>query len=82
MLGRLAGTSELTDQESEGYLETIRTTIHARKNRVRHSMNMALIALGVRNPAFQAKAPEAAKSIGKVEVDHGDTNCKTPDAAE
>jgi 3-methyladenine DNA glycosylase AlkD len=80
VLGRLAGTSELTDQEAEAYLETIRTTIHTQKNRVRHSMNMALIALGLRNPAFQAKVMEAAKAIGRVEVDHGDTDCKTPDA--
>ncbi len=29
----------------------------------------------------EAKAIEAAKRIGKVEVDHGETNCKTPDAA-
>ena len=40
------------------------------------------IAIGSRSPTFQAKALEAAKAIGKVEVDHGDTACKTPDAAE
>jgi 3-methyladenine DNA glycosylase AlkD len=82
VLGRLAGTAELTDQEIEESLATIRTTIHGEKNRVRQSMNNALIAIGRRSPQFQAKALEAAKAIGKVEVDHGDTDCKTPDAAE
>lgn len=83
VLARLVGdpASGLTDEDCSGYLETIRTTIHGRKNRVRYSMNGALIALGLRNPAFQAKALEAAEAIGKVEVDHGDTDCKTPDAA-
>jgi 3-methyladenine DNA glycosylase AlkD len=83
VLARLAGNpaTGLSDRECAAYLETIRTTIHGRKNRVRYSMNGALIAIGLRSPEFQAKALEAAKAIGKVEVDHGDTDCKTPDAA-
>ena len=32
--------------------------------------------------ALRKAALVAAKRIGKVEVDHGDTACKTPDAAE
>ena len=40
----------------------------------------ALIAVGVFTPALRKKAIEAAKRIGKVEVDHGETNCRTPDA--
>jgi hypothetical protein len=31
---------------------------------------------------MQNKALAAAARIGKVEVDHGDTDCKTPDAAQ
>lgn len=81
MLARLAGTAELSDPEVEGYLGTIRATIHGRANRVKHTMNAALIAIGLRGPEFRAKALEAAQAIGKVEVDHGDTDCKTPDAA-
>jgi hypothetical protein len=45
-------------------------------------MNNALIAIGTRNAKVEKKALEAAKMIGKVEVDHGETGCKTPDAAE
>ena len=43
-------------------------------------MNGALIAIGVRNPKLEALTVAAAKRIGTVEVDHGDTDCKTPDA--
>jgi hypothetical protein len=43
-------------------------------------MNNALIAIGSHEP-LRADALEAARAIGKVEVDHGQTGCKTPDAA-
>jgi hypothetical protein len=44
-------------------------------------MNQAVIGIGVRNDALRRLAVAAAKRIGKVEVDHGETGCKTPDAA-
>ena len=44
-------------------------------------MNSALIAIGVRNAILEQKALSAADRIGKVLVDHGETDCKTPDAA-
>lgn len=50
-------------------------------NRVRHCMNGALIAIGCRNRELRTQALEAAKRIGKVKVDHGETSCKTPDAS-
>jgi 3-methyladenine DNA glycosylase AlkD len=62
-------------------LERIERDIHRSKNRVRDAMNMALIAVGLRNDALKAKALAAAGRIGKVEVDHGETDCKTPAAA-
>ena len=43
-------------------------------------MNQTLIAIGVRSPRLEKRARAVAKAIGKVEVDHGDTSCKTPDA--
>ncbi|MFE6587353.1 DNA alkylation repair protein, partial [Bacillus mobilis] len=42
--------------------------------------NRALIAIGVRNESLERQAIETARVIGKVEVDHGETSCKTPDA--
>lgn len=71
----------VNDQVLAGYIAEIEKSIHGRPNRTRHAMNMALVAIGVRNPRLQKLALEAAKRIGKVEVDHGQTSCQTPDAA-
>ncbi len=71
----------LTDKELEAHLKVIEKNIHKAKNKVRDTMNSALIAIGIRNEALQAKALAAAARIGKVEVNHGETGCKTPDAA-
>ena len=62
------------------YLKRIESDIHSSKNQVRDAMNSALIAIGLRSPALEKRALAAAKRIGKVEVDHGETGCKTPDA--
>ena len=43
-------------------------------------MNGALISIGVFKPGLRKKAIAAANRIGKVDVDHGETSCKTPDA--
>ena len=72
---------ELPDAYFENYLEIIERDIHTRKNMVRDAMNSALIAIGIRNPGLEKKALSAANKIGKVEADHGETSCKTPDAA-
>lgn len=72
---------ELPDECFEQYLKTIQRDIHNRKNHIRHAMNGALIAIGIRNAKLEAKALDAARAIGKVEVDHGETSCQTPDAA-
>jgi len=73
--------STLPDAYFETCLAQIEAEIHTRKNRVRDAMNSALIAIGIRNALLQAEALEAAGKIGKVVVDHGQTGCKTPDAA-
>ena len=70
----------LPDEYFERFLSTIERDIDESQNRVRHEMNNALIAIGIRNPALREKAFAAAARIGKVEVDHGETGCKTPDA--
>ena len=62
-------------------LEKIESQIYSQPNRVRYAMNNALIAIGTYNATYRDRAIAAAKRIGPVEVDHGVTNCKTPDAA-
>ena len=60
-------------------LATIEREVHGRANRVRYSMNSALIAIGMRNATLEKRAIAAARRIGPIEVDHGETGCKTPD---
>lgn len=76
----LDGECDIDDGEWEAHLQTIEATIHQSKNRVRYSMNNALIAIGLRSAVLQQQAIVAARRIGVVEVDHGETSCKTPDA--
>jgi 3-methyladenine DNA glycosylase AlkD len=64
----------------EPYLAVIEREIHGAPNRVRSAMNAAVIAIGGRSAGLAKKATAAARRIGKVEIDHGDTACKTPDA--
>ena len=63
-------------------LAEIERSIHAAPNARRAAMNQAVIAIGCRSAALRKAATAAAKRIGKLEVDHGDTACRTPDAAE
>lgn len=72
---------QLPDEYFAAYLAEIERSIHSRPNRTRDAMNNALIAIGVRSPKLTRLALSVAKRVGKVEVDHGDTHCKTPDAA-
>jgi len=82
VLGQLAlHDEELPDEYFEAHLRTIEKSIHGAKNYTRYAMNQAVIAIGVRNPNLTKMALAAAARIGKVSVDHGDTACKTPDAA-
>ncbi len=70
----------ISDADAEQILATIEKEIHHSPNWARYAMNGALISIGVFKPTLRTKAIEAAKRIGKIEVDHGETNCKTPDA--
>ncbi len=62
-------------------LAEIERSIHTAPNVLRDPLNLALIQIGCRNAALRKAATAAAKRIGKVTTDHGDTACKTPDAA-
>jgi 3-methyladenine DNA glycosylase AlkD len=70
----------LDDALCRQFLKTIEAAIHTAPNRAKHSMNMTLIAIGIYRPKLTKAAIAAAKRIGKVDVDHGETACKTPDA--
>ena len=60
-------------------LAELEKSIQASPNAQREAMLGALIAIGCRSTALRKSATAAAKRIGKVEIDYGDTSCKTPD---
>lgn len=70
----------VSDTEAGKILKTIENETHGSANWARYAMNGALIAIGVFKPSCRDKAIDAAKRIGKVEVDYGETYCETPDA--
>ena len=78
---RAVRDESLPDELFVPYLDLIRATIHERAHRVRHAMNNALIAVGTRNDVLERCALAVADAVGTVTVDHGQTNCTTPDAA-
>lgn len=80
-VAELALSSDLPDTKFAALLEAIERNLQRSPNLVRYAMNNALIAIGCRNAQLEKLAVAAAKRIGKVEVDHGDTSCQTPDAA-
>lgn len=83
LVGALAMRDEATpDAWFLARVSEIEKSIHAAPNAERGVMNRTLISLGCRNASLRKAAAAAAKKIGPVEVDHGDTACETPDAAE
>lgn len=83
LVGALAMIDEsMDDSWFAKRLAEIEKSIATAANAHRYLMNQAMISIGCRNAALRKLALAAAKRIGKVEVDHGDTDCKTPNALE
>ena len=61
-------------------LDKIGKSIHTAQNRVRHTMNNFVIAIGTYVLPLSRQAIAAARAMGEVTVDMGDTACKVPDA--
>jgi 3-methyladenine DNA glycosylase AlkD len=81
LVGRLAMLDPTLDEAWFGaQLATIEREIRAAPNDIREAMHQSLIEIGCRTAALRRAATEAARRIGPVEIDHGDTSCKTPDA--
>lgn len=70
----LAEVKELVDRVTK--------EIHKASNRVRYTMNGFVISVGTYVKPLLKQAKAAAKKIGAVSVDMGDTACKTPLATE
>ena len=81
LVGILARDDKTLDRSwLEGRIAEIEASIHKANNRTKHAMNMALCAIGGYRQDLTQAALAAAKRIGKVVVDHGETGCKTPSA--
>lgn len=76
-------SDEMLDlDEIETLMNEVVGGIHAAPNRVRYQMNSFIISVGCYVKPLLAQARKAAKQIGPVSVDMGDTACKTPLATE
>lgn len=73
---------ELDLQQLRKLLQRVQDTIHEERNRVRYTMNGFVMALGIHVTPLKAPALSAARAIGSVTVDVGNTACKVPDAGD
>ncbi len=64
--------------EIEDLLRTVVKGIHSAQNRVRYTMNGFVIAVGTYVRPLLKQAKTAAREIGGVSVDVGDTACSVP----
>lgn len=64
--------------EIEGLLGTVQKGIGVAPNRVRNTMNAFVIAVGGYVKPLLKQAKAAARQLGAVSVDVGDTSCKVP----
>ncbi|MBD3166576.1 DNA alkylation repair protein [bacterium] len=83
LAGELADRDpDLPDEYFLRLVEATEDRIHEAKNRTREAMNTTLIRIGIRNSRLQEAATRAGERIGPVDVDQGDTSCKTPYAPD
>jgi 3-methyladenine DNA glycosylase AlkD len=69
---------DLNLAEIEKLLETVVSGIKDPRNRVRYTMNGFVISVGAYVKPLLKQAKAAARQIGAVSVDVGDTACKVP----
>jgi 3-methyladenine DNA glycosylase AlkD len=65
-------------KEIQSLLEAVVEKIDAAPNRVRYTMNVFVISVGSYVKPLMKQAKAAAKKIGEISVDMGDTACKVP----
>ena len=76
----IAPEEEVDDAACEALMNRVVAEIHNERNEVKAAMNGFLISVGSYVPGLTKKAKAAAKKVGAVTVDQGNTGCKTPDA--
>lgn len=76
----LAMAGKVEVEEGRAWIERVGAELPTSFNRERHNQNAALIALGGTLKPLHGLAQRVARKLGTVEVDHGETSCKTPAA--
>ncbi len=71
---------ELALDEVQSLLDRVVEDVHVAPNKVRYVMNQFVISVGGYVKPLLKAAKKAAKTIGTVSVDMGDTACKVPNA--
>ncbi len=79
MVSALASKGNISLDAGGAYLSEIEAGVASAPNRTRLAMNSALIALGGHNVCLYEDVVACSGRIGPIQVDHGDTGCKTPD---
>lgn len=79
MVTALASNGDISLDAGLAYLAEIEAGVLDAPNRTRLAMNSALIALGGYNACLYDDVVQCSARIGPIQVDHGDTGCKTPD---
>ncbi|MEZ6059991.1 MAG: DNA alkylation repair protein [Planctomycetaceae bacterium] len=73
---------ELDLREIQSLLDRVVKQIESAPNRVRYTMNAFVISVGTYVAPLLDRAKEAARKIGKVQVDVGNTACRVPLASD
>ena len=79
MVSAIAANGDVSLDVGHAYLAEIEAGVESAPNRTRLAMNSALIALGGYNSCLYEDVVACSGRIGPIQVDHGDTGCKTPD---
>ena len=79
MVSAIAAKGDVSLDLGHAYLAEIEAGVASAPNRTRLAMNSALIALGGYNSCLYEDVVACSGRIGPIQVDHGDTGCKTPD---
>lgn len=79
MVSAIAANGDISLDVGHAYLAEIEAGVASAPNRTRLAMNSALIALGGYNSCLYEDVVACSGRIGPIQVDHGDTGCKTPD---
>lgn len=82
MLYYMVKDKKISDDYFMPLVAQIESQLQSESNFVKDQMNTALFAIGKRSAPLHQASLQAAKKIGKVEVDYGDNSCQAMDVVK